>query len=218
MSTVSAGVLVILLLLEKFLSLSTIEKFHAEIVFVTWLRNLSWEVKIVYLLFRENTFRKFLNLPLFYLPLTLIIVLVCHYFRRMSWPFLHARASQLIHRTLSNFFAWRQAQVSKSGSKDIWTLQNGKQHGFPCFLYLYFILFLALSYMYDLEVGHEKPSLPELKPSLSLFISKNPCYIIHSICVDFTPQRLLFFRHYTMPSAHQSWQRACGRVNVSHAC
>ena len=117
MSTVSAGVLVILLLLEKFLSLSTIEKFHAEIVFVTWLRNLSWEVKIVYLLFRENTFRKFLNLPLFYLPLTLIIVLVCHYFRRMSWPFLHARASQLIHRTLSNFFAWRQAQVSKKRCK-----------------------------------------------------------------------------------------------------
>ena len=47
-------------------------------------------------------------------------------------------------------------------------------------------------------------SLPELKPSLSPFISKNPCYIIHSIFADFTPQRLLFFRHYTMPSAHQS--------------
>ena len=62
----------------------------------------------------------------------------------------------LIHSTLSTFFAWCQAQVCKSGSKDIWTLQNGKQHGFPCFLYLYFILFLALSYMYDLEIGHEK--------------------------------------------------------------
>ena len=216
MSTVSAGVLVILLLLEKFLSLSTIEKFHAEIVFVTWLRNLSWEEKIVYLLFRENTFRKFLNLSLFYLPLTLIIVLVCHYFRRMSWPFLHARASQLIHRTLSSFFAWRQAQVSKSGSKDIWTLQNGKQHGFPCFLYLYFILFLALSYMYDLEVGHEKSIFTRTETFSITICFKEP--LLYYICADFTPQRLLFFRHYTMPSAHQSWQRACGRVNVSHAC
>ena len=37
----------------------------------------------------------------------------------MSWPFLHARASQLIHSTLSTFFAWCQAQVCKSGSKDL---------------------------------------------------------------------------------------------------
>ena len=192
MSTVSAGVLVILLLLEKFLSLSTIEKFHAEIVFVTWLRNLSWEEKIVYLLFRENTFRKFLNLPLFYLPLTLIIVLVCHYFRRMSWPFLHTRASQLIHRTLSSFFAWRQAQVSKSGSKDIWTLQNGKQHGFPCFLYLYFILFLALSYMYDLEVGHEKSIFTRTETfSITICFKEPLLYYTQYLCWFYTAKTSL---------------------------
>ena len=48
--------------------ISTIEKFHAEIVFVAWLRDVSWEVKIVYLFFQGNTSRKFLNLLLFYLP------------------------------------------------------------------------------------------------------------------------------------------------------
>ena len=31
--------------------LSIIKKFHAEIVFVAWLRDLSWEVEIVYLFF-----------------------------------------------------------------------------------------------------------------------------------------------------------------------
>ena len=39
--------------------------------------------------------------------------------------------------------------------------------------------------------------------------------IIHSICADFAPQRLLFFRHYTMPYAHQSKRRAYVRVKTS---
>ena len=47
--------------------LSTIKKVHAEIELVTWLRDLSWKVKIVVSL-RENTSRKFLILLLFYLP------------------------------------------------------------------------------------------------------------------------------------------------------
>ena len=40
--------------------------------------------------------------------------------------------------------------------------------------------------------------------------------IIHSIRADFAPQRLLFFRHYTMPCAYQSKRRACVRVKTSH--
>ena len=48
--------------------LSTIKKFHAEIVFVAWLRDLSWAVTIVYLFFQESTSRKFFNLLLFYWP------------------------------------------------------------------------------------------------------------------------------------------------------
>ena len=51
-----------------FFPLSTIKKFHAEIVFEAWLGNLSGEVKIVYLLFLENSSRKCLILLLFYLP------------------------------------------------------------------------------------------------------------------------------------------------------
>ena len=51
-----------------FFPLSTIKKFHVEIVFVAWLRDLSWEVKIVYLLFQENTSRKFFIPLLLYLP------------------------------------------------------------------------------------------------------------------------------------------------------
>ena len=43
--------------------LSTIKKFHAEIIFVAWLRDV-----FVYLFFQGNTSRKFLNLLLFYLP------------------------------------------------------------------------------------------------------------------------------------------------------
>ena len=50
-----------------FFPLSTIKKFQAEIVFVAWLRDLSWKVKIVYLFLQENNSRKFLNLLLFYL-------------------------------------------------------------------------------------------------------------------------------------------------------
>ena len=54
-----------------FFPLSTIKKFYAEIVFVAWLRDLSWEVKIVYLFLQENTSRKFFILLLFYLLLAL---------------------------------------------------------------------------------------------------------------------------------------------------
>ena len=54
--------------LENVFPLSTIEKFHAEIVFVAGLRDRSWEVKNVYLFFQDNASRKFLNLLLCYLP------------------------------------------------------------------------------------------------------------------------------------------------------
>ena len=63
----------------------------------------------------------------------------------------------------------------------------GKRHGsyvFSFFFICIFILFLALSYTFviliplDLEVGYEKSiSTIELKPFLSLFVSKNPCYL-----------------------------------------
>ena len=67
---------------------------------------------------------------------------------------MHARASWYTALFRVSLLGVRFRCVSLA--QKIWMLQNGKQHGFPCFLYLYFILFLALSYMYDLEVGHEK--------------------------------------------------------------
>ena len=51
-----------------FFPLSIIKTFHAEIIFVAWLRDLSWEVKIVCLFLLESTSRKFLILLLFHLP------------------------------------------------------------------------------------------------------------------------------------------------------
>ena len=41
---------------------------HAEIVFVAWLRDLSWEIKIVYLFLQEKTSTKFLIFLLLYFP------------------------------------------------------------------------------------------------------------------------------------------------------
>ena len=52
----------------KYFSTFHHQKFHAEIVFVAWLRDLSWEVKMVCLFLLESTSRKFLILLLFHLP------------------------------------------------------------------------------------------------------------------------------------------------------
>ena len=80
-----------------FFPLSTIKKFHAEIVFVVWLRDLSWAVTIVYLFFQESTSRKFFNLLFFYWPVfrlqilsaSAIIFAECHglscVYVRASW-------------------------------------------------------------------------------------------------------------------------------------
>ena len=82
-----------------FFPLSTIKKFHAEIVFEAWQGNLSGEVKIVYLLFLENSSRKCLILLLFYLPFFwlqissafAIIFAACH-----GLSCVHVRASWYI--------------------------------------------------------------------------------------------------------------------------
>ena len=46
----------------------------------------------------------------------------------MLWPFLRARASQLVYSSLSSFFAWCRAKVCRSGSKDICTLQKAEEN------------------------------------------------------------------------------------------
>ena len=42
--------------------------------------------------------------------------------------------------------------------------------------------------------------------------------IIHSICANFAPLKLLFFRRYTIPCAHQWKRRACFWVKKRRAC
>ena len=72
-----------------------------EIIFVAWMRDLSWEVKIVYLFFQEDTSRKFLILLLSYFPVFwlqissafAIIFADCH-----GLSCVHVRASS--YRTL----------------------------------------------------------------------------------------------------------------------
>ena len=116
-----------------FFPLSTIKKFHVEIVFVAWLRDLSWEVKIVYLFFfffKKTLLENFNpSVILFSCFLTANIICICFSFRRLSWPFLRARARQFIYSTLSSSFEWCRAQVFRSGSKDICALQpsNGSR-------------------------------------------------------------------------------------------
>ena len=56
---------------ENVFSTSNIKKFHSEIVFVVWLRDV--RSKIVYLFFlQENTSTKFLSFLLFYFPVFLL--------------------------------------------------------------------------------------------------------------------------------------------------
>ena len=81
-------------------------------------------------------------------------------------------------------FLWCQALVCRSGSKDICTLQ----HGFLCFLlfiYLYFYSFpCIITHVCYFNFLAPFPQIwkyvtksqysPELKPFLTLFVSKNP--------------------------------------------
>ena len=82
--------------MEMLFPLSTIKKFHAKIVFVAWLRDLSWEVKVVYLFFlffQGNTSRKFWTFQLFYFPVFwlqipyafAIIFMACHVMAFPTW-------------------------------------------------------------------------------------------------------------------------------------
>ena len=67
---------------------STIKKFHAKILFVAWLCDLSWEVKMFHLFFQGKTSRKFLSLLLIYLPVFLLRISSCH-----GLSCVHVRAS-----------------------------------------------------------------------------------------------------------------------------
>ena len=171
-----------------FFPLSTIKKFHVEIVFVAWLRDLSWEVKIFFF-FQEDTSGKFLILLLSYLPVFwlqissafAIIFADCY-----GLSCVHVRASSYtaLFRVSLRAIGLR---VSSFGSKDICTLQ----HGFLCFLLFLYLYFHSLACIIthlcffipsarSLRFGSRlwKVNIDQnLIPFLSLFVSENPCYL-----------------------------------------
>ena len=113
---------------------STIKKFHAKILFVAWLCDLSWEVKMFHLFFQGKTSRKFLSLLLIYFPVFWLRIWSCHglscVYVRASWYEFHC-------------------VVCRCGSKDICkSSSNTGSYVVSFFFICICILFLALSYMY----------------------------------------------------------------------
>ena len=154
-----------------FFPLSTIKKFHVEIVFVAWLRDLSWEAKIAYLFFFKKTLLEsslsFCYLIcLFcdckyhlYLPLFSLIV--------MAFPACTCEPVRTQHS--SNFFSRGVGLRCVGLAQKISARCNTGSYVFSFFFICIFILLLALSHIYvflfpqhvpsDLEVGHEKSIL-----------------------------------------------------------
>ena len=131
-----------------FFPLSTIKKFHTEIVFVAWLRDLPWEVKVVYLFFHENTSRKFFNLLLFYLPVfrlqilfaSAIIFAECH-----GLSCVNERASW--YKALFLGVGLRCVGLAQKTSARCKRASNTGSYVFSFFFICIFILSLALSHM-----------------------------------------------------------------------
>ena len=137
----------------KCFSLFTIKKFHAEIVFVTWLRDLPWEVKIVYQFFQENTSRKFLNLLLFYLPVFLLQLssaFAIIFVERHGLSCVHVRASwyTLLFRVSLLGVGLRCVGLAQKISARCKRASNTGSYLFSFFFICIFIQPLALSYMY----------------------------------------------------------------------
>ena len=131
-----------------FFPLSTIKKFHAEIVFVAWLRDLSWEIKIVYLFLQEKTSTKFLIFLLLYFP---------DFWLQISSTFTIIFADchglSCVHVQASSYTALFRVSLRGVGPKCVGLARkisarcNTGSHVFPFFLCI-FILFLALSHIY----------------------------------------------------------------------
>ena len=179
---------------------STIKKFHAKILFVAWLCDLSWEVKMFHLFFQGKTSRKFLSLLLIYLPVFWLRIWSCH-----GLSCVHVRASWYEFHCVVCRCGWLKRY-----------LQKFKQHGFLCcllFLYLYlyplsciiiyvcFFLF-PLCVPSDLKIGYEKSILTRTETLslttcfkepllfITLFLKRN-CFYLLFICY------LLLLEHET---------------------
>ena len=168
--------------------LSTIKKFQVEIVFVAWLRDLSWEVKIVYLFFffQEDTSGKFLILLLSYLPVFWLQISSA-----FAIIFADCCGFSCVHVHIQHSFEFL-CMLSGLGwvalAQKISARCNTGSYVFSFFFIWIFILLLALSHIYvflfpqrvpsDLEVGYEKSILTRTETFSITICFKEPLLFI----------------------------------------
>ena len=155
---------------KMFFPISTIKKFHVEVVYVAWLRDLSLEVKLVYLFFQEDTSRKFLILLLSYFPVFWLQIS-----STFAIIFADCHGLSCVHVRASSYTALFRVSLGGVGLRCVGLAQkisarcNTGSYVFSFFFICIFILLLALSHIYvflfpqrvpsDLEVGCEKSIL-----------------------------------------------------------
>ena len=131
-----------------------------EIVYVAWLRDLSWKVKIVYLFFQEDTSRKFLILLLSYFPVFWLQISSA-----FAIIFVDCHGLSCVHVRASSYTALFRVSLSGVGLRCVGLAQKISARcntGSYVFSFLFFcisILFLALSRIY---VFHSLTAFPQI--------------------------------------------------------
>ena len=163
--------------------LSTIKKFHAEIVFVAWPRDLSWEVKIVFGFFFFFFLRRHLQ-KILYPSVILFACFLLQILSAFAIIFANCHGLSCVHVRASSYTALFRVSLRGVGHKCVGLAQkisarcNTGFYVFSFFFICIFNLLLALSHMHvffprcvpsDLEVGYEKSILTRTE--------KNPCYL-----------------------------------------
>ena len=130
----------------------TIEKLHAEIKFVAWQRDLSREVKIVYLFFQGNTSRKFLSLLFFLFSCfsTANIVCICYFAECHGLSCVYVRGSwyTALSRVSLSGVGLRCVGLAQKIFARCKRASNTGSYGFFFSLICIFILSLTLSHLY----------------------------------------------------------------------
>ena len=183
---------------KYFFPLSTIKKFHAEIVFVAWQRDLSWEVKIVGLFLLESTSTKFLILLLFYLP-----IFYCKYrlhlllFSLIAFAFPACTCEPIGIQHPFGVFLRGVGPRCVGLARKISAHCNTGSYVFSFFFIFIFILFPTLSHMYvilipsarSLKVGYEKSILTRTENfSINICFLKEPL-----LFMNFFLKRMCFY-------------------------
>ena len=144
-----------------------------EVVFLAWLRDLSWEVKIVYpSFFQEDTSRKFLILlspyfPVFWLQVSSAIIFAdCH-----DLSCVHVRASSYTALWLKRYLhAATRVPMLAPFSLFVFWFSALHYHAFMFFLFPQRVP-LDLGGLWKVNIDQN------WNPFHSLFVSENPCYL-----------------------------------------